>query len=328
MGLRQNLKRKVMVKLGKPKYIRIIEKEESILQKYECIESIQESPIRFEIPLEAINLIEKDPTVKFFSFKALPTMGGSMIGISKGFKQISNNPKKARTEIEDNELEELKEFVYEQDVGMIGFCKLPPQYIFKNKGILYENGIVLIMEMKKEKINSAPSYDAFHEVHRTYRDLGFAANNVATWLRERKFGAHPIHPLGGAVLTPPLAKLAGLGWEGRHGMIITPKYGPRMRIAVVFTSIKNLPMIKNSEENEHAWISDWCKKCGVCIRTCPSKAILTIPKKKNNSILTHIVCDKCFPFFLQNHGCSICIKECMFNTLGYDRLKTKNEKIV
>ncbi|MFX0024718.1 MAG: 4Fe-4S binding protein, partial [Candidatus Hermodarchaeota archaeon] len=134
-------------------------------------------------------------------------------------------------------------------------------------------------------------------------------------------GAHPVHPLGGAVLTPPLAKIAGLGWQGRHGMIITPKYGPRMRIATVFTSIENLP---SPIVNPHSWIENWCKKCGVCIIKCPTSAIKTVSIEQDNGLINHIENEKCFPYFVENHGCSVCIKECQFNKFGYDSLKIKH----
>ncbi|MFX0008134.1 MAG: 4Fe-4S binding protein [Promethearchaeota archaeon] len=321
MGIRQRIKEATLIKFGKPRYLKILEKEGKIKELYNCISFTPESPVRFEIPLEAIKRIEEGKPTKFFRFKILPVLIGSIRGILKGFKEIDKNPSNPKTTISNHELQKLQEFIMSLGIGMIGYCELPPKYIFQNKDILYKNCIVLIMEMNKEKIDKAPSYDTFHEVHRTYRDLGIATNKIANYLRKNGFGAHPIHPLGGAVLTPPIAKIAGLGWQGRHGMIITPKYGPRMRIATVFTSIENLPY---SIDNPHSWIEDWCKKCGVCISKCPTSAIKTVSIEQNNGLISHIETEKCFPYFVENHGCSVCIKECQFNKLGYDALKIKH----
>lgn len=33
--------------------------------------------------------------------------------------------------------------------------------------------------------------------------------------------------------------------------------------------------------------------------------------------------DKCFLFFMRDYGYSVCIKECMFNRVGYTRLKVQ-----
>ncbi|MFW9867914.1 MAG: 4Fe-4S binding protein [Candidatus Thorarchaeota archaeon] len=321
MGLRQRIKEATLIKIGKLRYMKILEKEGKIKELYKCISSTPESPVRFEIPLEAIKRIEEGKSTKFFRFKILPVLIGSIRGILKGFNEINKNPSSPKTTISNNELQNLQDFIMSLGIGMIGYCELPSKYIFQNKSILYKNCIVLIMEMNKEKIDKAPSYDTFHEVHRTYRDLGIATNKIANYLRKNGFGAHPIHPLGGAVLTPPIAKIAGLGWQGHHGMIITPKYGPRMRIAAVLTSIENLPF---SIDNPHSWIEDWCKKCGVCIRKCPTSAIKIVSIEQNNGLINHIETEKCFPYFVENHGCSVCIKECQFNKLGYDLLKIKH----
>lgn len=121
---------------------------------------------------------------------------------------------------------------------------------------------------------------------------------------------------------------AGLGWQGRHGMLITPKFGPQVRIAAFFTNIQNLPF---STENTHIWIDIWCQKCSRYIRSCPSSAILEKKIEKSGERRTCIDVKKCFPYCLENYGYSVCIKECEFNISGYDKLKgivqnTKNQE--
>ena len=158
---------------------------------------------------------------------------------------------------------------------MIGYTKAPPEFIFQEKAIIYDNAIVLVMEMDKAKIDQAPHKDTLIEIHKTYRDLGIAANKLASFLRSYGFSAQSSHPLGGIALYPRLGKLANLGWEGRHGLLITPKFGPRVRIAAVFTSIANLPF---AEENTHGWISDYCINCGLCIQHCPVVAAVGVQR--------------------------------------------------
>ena len=68
MGIRQRIKTTALVKIGKPRYMAILEKEEVIKKTYNYISSIPESPVRFEIPLEVIKRIEAGKTTKFFSF--------------------------------------------------------------------------------------------------------------------------------------------------------------------------------------------------------------------------------------------------------------------
>ena len=320
MGIGFKIKLTFMRKFARPLYLRIIDRESSIAEKESAIKHDSNSPSRFDIPLEAIKYMEVGDDITFFSRKAMPIVFGSIRGIFKGLKDLKKNPAFPKSIITHDIIQKMEEFCRSLGIGMIGYTKLPNQLIFKDKGVLYENAIVLVKEMDKDRINSSPSVESFLEVHQTYRDLGDIANKLAEYLRKEGFGAHPIHPLGGAVLTPPLAQSAGLGWQGQHGMLITPKFGPRVRIAAVFTSIENLPF---NSENPHSWIDSWCQKCGRCIRTCPPKAIMKNKIDKPGKIQSCIEVDKCFPYFLENYGCSICIKECEFNITPYETLKSK-----
>ena len=62
-----------------------------------------------------------------------------------------------------------------------------------------------------------------------------------------------------------------MGFIGKSGLLITPESGPRQKISAIFASIENLPV---KEDNEHAWIPDYCEKCGKCIKACPEKALI------------------------------------------------------
>lgn len=192
--------------------------------------------------------------------------------------------------------------------------------IFKEKAVLHDNAIVLVLEMDKDKIAKSPSRETVGMVMNTYNNLGIAANKIAKFLRNHGYSAHASHPLGGIVLYPPLASSAGLGWHGRHGLLITPEFGPRVRLAAVFTNITNLPY---AEENPHSWIPKQCETCGKCIKSCPPKSLYEQPIIKENGLKTHNDSTKCFPYFTGNYGCSICIKVCPFSTTGYKKLHEK-----
>jgi len=297
----------------------MIESEDAISTNFNVILPNDKSPERFEIPLESIPYMKKGIGMKFIlSSRVLPLIMGSIKGIKKTFGSLKLNPKSPVNSISDTLLKELEDFCYKKGVGMIGYAKVPPEFLFQEKAVIFANAIVLVMEMDKVKIDQAPHKDTLIEIHQTYRDLGVVANKLANFLRSHGFSAQSSHPLEGVALYPRLGKLANLGWEGRHGLLITPKFGPRVRITAVFTSIANLPF---AEENTHGWIDDYCINCGLCIRKCPEGAILQTPIQKEGGLKTHIIWTKCFPYFLDQHGCSICIKECLFNKQNYNRLK-------
>nr|MDO8080780.1 4Fe-4S dicluster domain-containing protein [Candidatus Freyarchaeota archaeon] len=272
----------------------------------EVLKEIGEKNIRLDI--------EK---LKSNSERLLSLLNKIKEGIEESFTSINENEGLTKTKADESFWEELRDFARENSV-VIGFTRVPRNLIFKGKKILYPNAIVLAMEMEKSEINKAPEQDAGVESIRVYAELGEAANKIAKFLRNHGFKAQVSHPLGGLVLYPLLAAKAGLGYPGRHGLLITPKFGPRQRLAAVFTDIRNMPY---TDSQEHKWISDFCSNCGLCVKECPSGAILETPIVNQNGTQTTIDQKKCFPYFATNFGCSVCIKVCPFNIMEHSKIK-------
>lgn len=61
-----------------------------------------------------------------------------------------------------------------------------------------------------------------------------------------------------------VARQAGLGWIGRNCLLITPGFGPRVRLATVLTDAP-LPASQPLENG--------CGECRLCVAICPSHAI-------------------------------------------------------
>jgi ferredoxin len=228
--------------------------------------------------------------------------------------------------------EELQNFVKKKwkDV-FIGFTEMPQEMIFKGKFTLFRYAIVVCQEMQKDKIDHAPEFEAGKEVMRVYGSLGLVVNDIARWLRKKGIRSQSNHPLGGLVNTPSLAGKAGMGWIGRNGMLITKEYGPRQRIAPVFIEHKYFEFTDN---RDHDWIEEYCTMCERCRKECPGEAIYpkSVVRFDNvpgiDTMRTCIDRNKCFPFFAETLGCSICVKVCPFSKAGdtYQRLKAVVEK--
>lgn len=228
---------------------------------------------------------------------------------------IVKNPKQNKRIISLSDFIKLEDYIKSFGIDIIGYTKVPSDFIFKGHKILYGNAIVLIMEMKKNEIMTAPSKKALKEVFRTYYDLGVAVNKIAEFLRKQGFNAMAGPAVGGDVNYVPLAEKAGLGAMGKHGLLISEKsYGASLRIAAVYTDIENLPF---ATENKHLWIKDFCKTCGKCVRNCPAKAIY------EKSLPTGRCIDqtKCAVPFANDLGCSVCIKSCTFFNNDYEKIK-------
>jgi epoxyqueuosine reductase len=319
MGLKQAFTRFFLMRVGLPRIKRMVAGQKSIRNLPCAILPLADSPIRFEIPLEAVKMMQSREDFDMKQTFPVRRMFSIMRNINASVDSLSDNPSKPLLSLTSEALDKLRQHAYSLGVSTIGFVKLPQSLIFQEFGVILDNAIVLTMEMDGEKIDKAPSQDTMNMVFGTYDELGIAANKIASYLRERGYAAQADHPLGGLVLFPPLAQEAGLGWIGKHGMLITPEFGPRVRLAAVYTSIQNLPY---AASDEYSWISEYCDVCGLCLKQCPPDAILEKPVVKKSGQVTHIRQRECFEFFAQNYGCSVCVKACPFSEgpEAYNRL--------
>ncbi len=301
----------------KPQLSRIDAWEQDVIDRPGSLVGGSNSPVRFNIPREGLKMKGDHPPLPGFP-GSFPQIVGSMINIRKSVRDLDRNPASGNTQIDDQTLTELRRFSKSVGADEIGFAPVPQAWVFQDTAIRYSQAIVLVMEMDKDRMNLAPNADTAVMVHETYNALGQVANKIADWLRERGFAAHAGHPLGGMALYPPMAQAAGLGWRGINGLVITPQFGPRVRLAAVFTEIENFPTYEGAE---HAWVLDFCDMCQRCIRDCPPEAFYEEPIEHENGLVTVLDNAKCFPYFVKYHGCSICIRVCPFHQQGYDKIK-------
>jgi epoxyqueuosine reductase len=325
MGIKHKITTSFVRVFGKPRILKLIAKQRSTSEIDGVLLPTLNSPTRFEIPFEMLDLIQDRDDIEIRHMFPVKRLLSVIKNIHLSVDSISDNPVNASTQTSLEFLEKLKEFAHSHGVGPLEFVKLPQDLIFQKMGVLFDNAIILAMEMSKDKIDKAASQATLNMVFGTYDDLGKAANRIAEFLREHGYAAQADHPLGGLVLFPPLAQKAGIGWIGKHGLLITPEFGPRVRLAAVYTSIENLPFV---DSNEHAWIGEYCKTCGVCIKECPPQAILEESVTHETGRQTSIKQRECFEYFAQYYGCSLCVKVCPFSQAGdtYERLKATTQK--
>ena len=297
-----------------PIYNGIVHMEDELHDRADTLHPTNDSPLRFEI----VRQLEKrgDGPPK----RLIPIMIPTFLGIRKTLSSLRDNPATPKKLADADLLSEIKTRALKLGASSIGYTQVPAQWVFQDKAIQYENAVILTMEMDKAGMDTAPSVTCQKTVWKTYRDLGRISNNIASLLRQRGYGAHAGPPLNGQTLYPPLAQMAGLGWMGFNGIIITPEHGPRVRLAAIYTSIENLPF---GEQNEHSWVAKFCQNCRVCIKECPPKALYDEPIDHRNGHITHVDNNLCFPYFAEHYGCSVCIKVCPFNQVPYETLREK-----
>ncbi len=94
------------------------------------------------------------------------------------------------------------------------------------------------------------------------------------------------------------AELSGLGIIGRHSLLITSQYGPRVRLACLLTEI---PLEASPPVHE-----DYCINCDACIRNCPSRA-LEVPRQNEPYSMNKFACRTYRQVGLT---CGVCMKVC------------------
>ena len=133
----------------------------------------------------------------------------------------------------------------------------------------------------------------------------------------RNLGYCAIGSLNDTGMTIPYAIQAGLGEYGRHSLLITKEFGPRVRLAKIFT---DLPLV--NDKPVRFGVKEFCGVCRRCTDACPVKAITnnepsdTVYNRSNVVGIKKWTTDaeKCFRFWSsQNSDCSICIRVCPYN---------------
>lgn len=291
--------------------------EAALAQREDSIRARPNAPERFDIAGNLMRVTSGRTRRTWFG-RVGRYLPGIQRDIVHSFTSVDHNPPLPRRRMRINELRAFEKRARALGIGAIGYTRLPREAIFKGKAVLFRHVIVLIMEMDVDLMAAAPSPATLEMVMQTYYELGRVTQTLVADLRARGFAAQAGHPLNGVTLYPLVAQKAGLGWCGDSGLLITPEFGPRQRIAVIYTSIENLP---EAQENPHGWIADLCARCGQCRRKCPGQAIYDAPVAHANGTVTHIDVARCFPVFADQYGCSLCIKVCPFNLHSYAAIK-------
>lgn len=132
-----------------------------------------------------------------------------------------------------------------------------------------------------------------------------ATLKIAAWLRVRGYLALP--SALGLLSANHLGALAGLGELGRQGLLITPEYGPNLRLWVIIT---DFPF-----EIGHPvsfGIADYCETCQRCIKECPAKA-LTEGHRRPGFYQWPVNQRACFDNWLEKGDpCRKCIEICPY----------------
>jgi len=235
-----------------------------------------------------------------------------------------------RTQV-TNEVEmstRIKEVAKALGADLVGITRLDPKYVYSHHGQGYDRekgtygqktllnakyAIVIACEQDLMKVRSSPSYIDEFEIGHIYHKVAVIVCQLAAFIREMGYEAMAHHHRRQYVMHVPLAVEAGLGELGRNGILVTPEFGPRVRLATVTT---NLPLAVDSKVN--IGLEAFCDICQKCVKNCPSGAIPSGHYEQVDGGKRWLINpDRCFKFWLAQperwFGCSNCVKSCSWN---------------
>jgi epoxyqueuosine reductase QueG len=187
---------------------------------------------------------------------------------------------------------------------------MDPAYVFEGYAIEHPWIIVIALAHNYERLREVPSDETngvgVCDVGDQYARGTRSSYHLANWIRSQGYQADPYPgPMAGALLLIPPAIAAGLGELGKHGSLISPRFGSGVRLAGVTT---DMPLIPTKSRRFGA--DDFCASCQVCTQACPPGAISPNKQMVRGIERWYVDFDKCIPFFAEAASCGICIAEC------------------
>jgi reductive dehalogenase len=217
--------------------------------------------------------------------------------------------------------------------SLVGMCELNPLWLYSHWGDHnaklaethevgdpvelpegFTNVVVMAFEMDYFDVQRSPA--VCPAIDLGYSKMAFTAFHMAEFIRN--LGYHAIPSGNDMGLTIPMAVDAGLGELGRNGMLLTEKYGPRVRLSKVFTDLPLEP-----DEPVDLGTQHFCETCGKCADQCPGNALLKgdrtdqrVDISTNPGMLkwpVHV--EKCLSWWYKSGttGCTNCIRSCPYN---------------
>jgi ferredoxin len=274
------------------------------------------------------------PEAKFFEKLSFAAADASFytVGLFKDLVRFSGNKEKQAMNPE-----EISKFLKNWSVHLgaqsAGITPLMAYHLYSVRGRSDTYGqpvinqdkfaIAFTVEMDKAHIDSAPKGPTLAESAKQYLNAGNIAMQLAAFIKRFGYSARAHIDGNYEVVCPLVARDAGLGEIGRMGLLMTPKLGPRVRIAVVTTDMSLIS--DNAQFSED--VIDFCTQCKKCAEVCPSNAISFKDREDTEGVIRwQINQEACFSYWtVTGTDCARCVSVCPYsheNNLMHNLVRT------
>jgi len=176
----------------------------------------------------------------------------------------------------------------------------------------HTHALALTVEMDREMVDRAPASPTVMESARQYLSSGVLAVQLADTIRRLGYRARAHIDGCYQVICPLVARDSGLGEVGRMGLLMTPRLGPRVRIAVVTT---DLPLVTDAPERDLT-VLDFCRRCRKCADACPARALPSGPPEADAQGVARwkVDAEACYTLWTRmGTDCARCMAVCPYS---------------
>jgi reductive dehalogenase len=204
----------------------------------------------------------------------------------------------------------------------VGIAELNQRWVYSHVGrgpeewgseiaLNHKYVIAFTLEMRYENVEEAPRIGITVETAVRYLDAASISIKLAQFIRS--LGSPARAHISGSnyqIMLPPVAVDAGLGELGRHGYLISPKFGARIRLGAVTTDLPLIP-----DKPIAFGVQDFCAICKKCAENCPSKSIPFDEKTEVRGVEKWpLNVETCLKYWrVIGTDCGLCMKVCPFS---------------
>jgi epoxyqueuosine reductase len=169
-----------------------------------------------------------------------------------------------------------------------------------------ENPFSILQQRTRGAISVYARGDDYHDV------IKKRLKTLARWFVAASGAEVKVFVDTAAVMEKPLARAAGLGWQGKHTNLVSREFGSWLFLGAIFTAM-DLP----SDEPT----VDHCGSCQACLDICPTEAFPAPYKLDARRCISYLTIENKGPIPLEFrkaignriYGCDDCLAACPWN---------------
>jgi len=201
--------------------------------------------------------------------------------------------------------------------GEVGFTRNDRHYVYQSRKSAMKRGlpnaICLALEQDYVKTQTIPSMDAEDTHFGTYFDQGPLTTELVSFIHSLGYRCQVSGPTWHYGPMIPMFVQAGLGQLGANGQLLSPHFGSRARLQIIYTDAK-LTLDSPIDYGIHAF----CQECKVCVDRCPGRALTSEKVWYRGIEKNKLAFKRCRPVMAEYEGCGICMKVCPIQRYGME----------